>query len=242
MADTTDRIPLLDDVLELARIDLARWPEIDERIRLSGHPTNEDPPAGDPPAGDPPAADPPAGDPPAGDPPGDLGEKGKAALDAERKARSDAEKRAKAAEKRAGELEKAQLSETDRLKKEAEEAKGLVSSATDKLRRANLLTALADKGLEGAKAKAAARLLDGVEFNDDDEPTNLDAALTAAKAEFGDQLFEAGGSGGAGGRGKPKGKGQDGGATPPAPGATGDEHPAGMARIRAGYAAASREQ
>lgn len=239
MADTTDHITLLDEVLELARLEHARWPEVRERIRLSGHPTNEDPPAGDPPAGDPPAGDPPAGDPPAGDPP-DLGEKGKAALDSERNARKAAEKRAKDAEKRAKTLEDAQLSETEKLKKRADDAEALSSSATDKLRRANLLTALAEAGLEGAKAKAAARLLDGVEYDDSDEPSNLDAALTAAKAEYGDELFD-GAAPASGGRGKPKGKGKDGGATPPGPGASGDDHPAGMARIRAGYAATAKQ-
>ncbi len=62
-------------------------------------------------------------------------------------------------------------------------------TATEKLRRANLLTALADEGLTGAKARAAARLLDDVEFDDDDEPTNLKDAIKAATAEYGKELF-----------------------------------------------------
>lgn len=58
--------------------------------------------------------------------------------------------------------------------------------ATRKLRQANLLTALAAKGYEGAKAKAAARLLDDVEFDDDDEPVDLDDAIEEAADTYGD--------------------------------------------------------
>lgn len=120
----------------------------------------------------------------------ELGEKGKAALDAERKARRDADKRAKDAEARLKALEDEKLSDTEKLKKEAEAGKALASTATEKLRRANLITALADEGLHGARAKAAAKLLDSVEFDDDDEPTNLKDAITSAKAEYGDDIFK----------------------------------------------------
>ena len=157
----------------------------------------QDPPPSDPPPGDPPAGDPPAGDPPAGDPPDPkLGDPGKKALDEERKARRDAEKRAKDAEAKLKQREDADLSETERLKKEAEDARAKVSTATEKLQRANLLTALGEKGLNGARAKAAARLLDDVQYDDDDEPANLDAAMTAAKAEYGDDIFAATRAGG----------------------------------------------
>jgi hypothetical protein len=56
-------------------------------------------------------------------------------------------------------------------------------------REAKLISALADLGVVGAKAKAAARLLDGVEYDADHEPTNLDGALAKAKAAYGDALF-----------------------------------------------------
>lgn len=119
-----------------------------------------------------------------------LGEVGKAALDAERKARRDADKRAKDAETKLKTLEDEKLSEAEKLKREAEEGKAAGVSATEKLRKANLTLALADKGLTGAKAKAASRLLDGVEYDEDDEPTNLDVVITAAKAEYGEDMFK----------------------------------------------------
>jgi hypothetical protein len=117
-----------------------------------------------------------------------LGDAGKAALDAERKGRKEAERAAREAQAKLDEIEKASLSETERLKKEAEEGKALAASATDKLRRANLMAALSEAGV--GNVKAAVRLLDGVEYSDDDEPKNLDAAMTAAKAEFGEAMFK----------------------------------------------------
>jgi hypothetical protein len=87
------------------------------------------------------------------------------------------------------EREDAELSETERLRKENEEKDEKVANATAKVQKANLLNVLADKGLTGGKARAAARLLDDVEYDDDGEPTNLDAALDAAKAAFGETQF-----------------------------------------------------
>lgn len=121
-----------------------------------------------------------------------LGDAGKAALDAERKAKREAEKRAKDAEAKLKALEDEKLSDTEKLKKQAEEGVKAAATATEKLRQANLITALADKGLTGGKAKAAARLLDSVEYDDADEPTNLDAALDAGKAVYGEEMFAAG--------------------------------------------------
>jgi len=63
-------------------------------------------------------------------------------------------------------------------------------TAKRKLRKANLLEALTTHGLTGAKAKAAARLLDHVEYDDDDEPTNLQDAIKAATAEYGEEMFK----------------------------------------------------
>ncbi len=160
--------------------------------RLAGADDAGDPPA-DPPAGDPKPADPPApvGDPKPADPkPDDLGEGGKAAIDAERKARRDAEKRAKDAETKLKAKEDAELSETERLKKRADELESKADTATNKLREAKLLVALGEHGLTGARAKAAARLIDGVEYDaDSDEPTNLQDALDSAMETYGDDLF-----------------------------------------------------
>src|SRR5690349_20203414 len=104
-------------------------------------------------------------------------------------------KEAAEARKRAEELETAQLSETEKLKKEAEDGRRLAESATTKLRSANLRDALAEQGFTGARAKAVARLLSGVEYDDEDEPKNLKERLKAAESEFGD-IAKAGASGG----------------------------------------------
>jgi hypothetical protein len=104
-------------------------------------------------------------------------------------------KEAADAKKRAQELENANLSETEKLKKEAEDGRKLAESATGKLRTANLRDALAEKGFSGARSKAVARLLSGVEYDADDEPKNLDARLKAAESEFGDIAKATGGSG-----------------------------------------------
>lgn len=122
---------------------------------------------------------------------GALGDAGKAALAAERKARKDAEKRAKDAEAKIKEREEAEATDLEKATKRAEEAEQKNSSATTKLRTANLLTALAGQGISGANGKAVARLLDSVEYDDEtDEPTNLDDAITAAKAEYGEAMFK----------------------------------------------------
>jgi hypothetical protein len=119
----------------------------------------------------------------------ELGAGGKAALDAERRARRDAEKRFRDAQARLDAAEAARLSDLDREKRRADDAEAKVSTATEKLRKANLLTTLSAEGI--ANPKAAAKLLDGVEFDDDDEPTNLQDRLKAAKAEYGDEFFGA---------------------------------------------------
>lgn len=135
----------------------------------------------------------------------ELGDKGKAAINAERKRAREEKKRADAAEKKLKDREDADADETEKAKKRADEAESKVSTATDKLRKANLITALADEGLTGSKAKAAARLLDDLEYDDDDEPTNLQDAIKAATAEYGEEMFK-------GAKPKPKPSNIDGGA------------------------------
>lgn len=105
-------------------------------------------------------------------------------------------KEAADAKRRAEELETASLSETERLKKEAEDGRKLAETATGKLRSANLRDALAEQGFTGARAKAVARLLSGVEYDEDDEPKNLKDRLKAAETEFGDIAKPAGSGGG----------------------------------------------
>jgi hypothetical protein len=109
---------------------------------------------------------------------GELGEGGIRALHAEREQRKAAEKTARDEAKRASELEAAAQA--------GEDAK---AEGTKALQQANTLLALNEQGLVGPRAKAAARLLDGVEYGDSNEPTNLSDRIEAAKATYGDELF-----------------------------------------------------
>lgn len=133
-----------------------------------------------------------------------LGEGGKAALEREREARKKAEREAAAEKKRADDLAAEKLSDQEKLEKRAKDGDEAKAQGTAKLRSANLITALADKGLTGGKARAAARLLT-VEFDDKDEPSNLDDAITAAKAEFGEELFAGATPNGSGDQPPPEG-------------------------------------
>jgi hypothetical protein len=165
-------------------------------------PDPKNPPAGDPPKADPPTSGPPPADPPKADPPKDppktdppkdelLGDAGKRALEAERLARRDADKRAREAEAELDKIRTAALSEEEKTKKQAEEDRKAAREGRKALRSANLLLALQAKGI--GNPKAAARLLDGVRYDDDThEPSNLDEAITAAKAEFGEAMFSTG--------------------------------------------------
>lgn len=122
----------------------------------------------------------------------ELGDKGKAALAREREARKQAEKEAREMKTRLDALERDKLSDEEKLRRDAEDGKAKEEAGTDKLRKANLLVALAEKGLTGQTAKAAIRLLDDVEYDADDEPKNLDEALTSAKESYGEAMFAAG--------------------------------------------------
>jgi hypothetical protein len=85
--------------------------------------------------------------------------------------------------KRLDELEAKELSEQERAEKRAVDAEAKVAEAGEKLRRANLLVELAKPEHGIVNAAAAAKLIDGVEFNDDGEPTNIAAVLPAFLTE-----------------------------------------------------------
>lgn len=181
-------------VIRSTRDGVDGWLDLNTRRwlpRMAG--ADDDPPA-DPKPGDPPAdpkpADPPPDPKPAdpADPP--LGEGGQAALKAERDARKAADKRAADAEKKLQAIEDAKLSDADKAKKAADDATAKATKAVEKLREANLLIALGEHNLIGAKAKAAAKLLEDVEYDDDDEPTNLEARIEAATATYGEDIFK----------------------------------------------------
>jgi hypothetical protein len=171
------------DALELAELLRPSWAIIDANLRSSGVPLNEGEAGGE-------------GEGEGGEgaePTGDEGSEPKT-FDADyvKKLRSEAaghRKDAREAQAKLRQLEEQGLSETEKLKKAAEDGTKLSEAGTRKLRQANLIVALSEKGLSGGRAKAASKLLDGIEFDDDDEPKNLDAALKAAAATYGDELF-----------------------------------------------------
>lgn len=141
--------------------------------------------------------DPPT-DPPADPPAPDLGKDG-TPFDAERAQRTietlRAEiKQAKVASKERDELaarlkehEDAQKSELDKAKDAEREAHDRVKNATEKLRNANLKGALYDKAVEHGigSPSLALKALDRkkIEWDDDDEPSNLDEVLVALLEE-----------------------------------------------------------
>lgn len=126
-----------------------------------------------------------------------LGEPGISALRREREARAEAERRAREAEEALRQASQREQPKREEPKAEQpkdepkrdDEGAAKAAAATTKLRRANLLVALTEKGITGQSAKAAVRLLDAVAYDADDEPVNLDDRLEAAKAQFGSALF-----------------------------------------------------
>lgn len=95
-----------------------------------------------------------------------------AAREAERKAKADA-KEAREKAKKYDELTEAQKSELEKAQDRAEKAEAKAESADAKLKRANLIAALADPKHGIVNARAAAKLIEGVEFDEEGEPTNL---------------------------------------------------------------------
>lgn len=145
------------------------------------------PPPPPPPAAPPAVPSPPS--PPAEEP---LGENGLRALRAEREARIAAERlldlghtgrealeverrRADAAERERDELRTRQSEDAAKAIRQAQQA--------------NTVLALSGLGVTGPKALAALKLIEGVEFDGNQAPTNLDARLSAAKAAYGEDLF-----------------------------------------------------
>lgn len=114
-----------------------------------------------------------------------------AVVEKERKDRRAAEKTARDAQALLDAANAEKLSDTEKAEARATAAEARLTAATEKARRANVTLALADLGLQGSRAKAAAKLLEGLEFDDDtDEPKNLDDRLKAARAEYGEDVFK----------------------------------------------------
>lgn len=136
------------------------------------------------PAPAPPAPTPPA--PTGGDP---LGEAGLRALQAERDARADAERKYQAEKTARETLEREKMTKEQQLEADAKAGRDATATATSMLHKAMTVTALAGKGLVGPKALAASKLIDGLQFDDQGIPTNLDARIEAAKVLYGADLF-----------------------------------------------------
>jgi hypothetical protein len=175
------------DVMTLARMQASSWRPMLDALRVSGVPLNADDPK-DPPK-DPAPKDPPA-DPPK-DPPvtGDAKTAAdvarlQAALDAERAQHKTAAKDAKDLKARLDKIEAADASELELATKRADEAEAKLTKATENTRKANLLVALGDSKHGLVSAAAAARLAEGVEYDDNDQPTNVDAVATKLKESF----------------------------------------------------------
>lgn len=152
---------------------------------------NDDPKSDDPPAKD----DPPGNTDPKPDPDRDaLGEPGKKALDAERKARRDAEQRAKDLEAKVKEFEDRDKTEQQKLAEELEAAKATGSQANDQLLRLEVALDKAPEGMPVSEVRKFAKRLTGASRED-----------LEADAEELFELFatDDGGSGGTAPRGKP---------------------------------------
>lgn len=136
-------------------------------------------------------AEPTPTEPVAAQPPVDepLGEPGKRALEAERAARKEADRLRKEAEAEAKRLREAAESEDERKTREAEEGRVLAAQGQESLRQANLILSLADQGLGAKQARAAVKLLDGIQYDGDNLPVNLDDCLIAARATYGEGVF-----------------------------------------------------
>ncbi len=108
-------------------------------------------------------------------------------------AQRESEKKLKAeladARKAQAELDKIkadQLTEQEKAEKRAQDAESKAEAADSKLKAANLLVALTNT--DGVKnAKAAAKLIEGVEYDDNGEPTNLDTQVGVLFETFPEQ-------------------------------------------------------
>lgn len=96
----------------------------------------------------------------------------------------NAEKEAARLTARLKSFEEAQLSEQEKLARRAEEAEAKAAQAEDRIRRANLLVELSRPEHGIVDARAALKLIEGVEFTDTGDPANLDTVLPTFLEEY----------------------------------------------------------
>lgn len=82
-------------------------------------------------------------------------------------------KEAKEKASKLDEIEAEKLSDQEKAEKRADAAEAKAAEADKKLRRANLIAELSKPEHGIVNAQAAAKLLDGVEYSDDGEPSNI---------------------------------------------------------------------
>lgn len=137
----------------------------------------------------------------------DLGDKGQAALKAERDARKKAERELKSLSARLAEIENAGKSESEKIAERLKAAEERATAAELRLRAANGQRAVTDAASKhGAISTKAvyALIRDDIEYDDDGEPQNIDALISAARKDE-PQLFRAAAGSGDGGKTGPSG-------------------------------------
>lgn len=173
----------------------------------------EDPPAGgDPQPGGEPSG---TGEPePSGEPSGSPEPKKDPEVEKAYAKLREAEKRAEAAEKAKAEtaerlkaIEDAEKSELEKAQAKLQEYEDRDGAATEMLRQANLIAELSKPEYKLSSAKAAAKLIEGVEFSETHEPEGVEEAVTALREETPGLFVDhapAGGSPANGSKGKTK--------------------------------------
>ncbi len=132
----------------------------------------------------------------------ELGEKGQAAIKAERDARKKAERDLKSAQTRLSELEGRDKSDVERLTGERDAAAKRATDTETRLRDANARSAVADAAgkVNAISTRAVyAMIRADLEFDDDGDPTNVDALIKQAQKDE-PSLFRAAAGSGDGGR------------------------------------------
>ena len=127
----------------------------------------------------------------------------KSALDKERKAARDAAKQIKTLQAKLDEIENAGKPESEKLSRERDAATQRAEAAEQRLRDANARVAVTEAATKAnaISVRAVLKLIeDDLDFNDDGEPTNVDALITQARKDE-PQLFRAAAGSADGGKG-----------------------------------------
>ncbi len=134
----------------------------------------------------------------------ELGEKGQAAIKAERDARKKAERDLKTAQTRLSELEGKDKSDVERLTGKLTAADERATAAETRFRDANARSAVTDAAtkVNAVSTRAVFALIRAdLEYDDDGEPTNVDALIKQAQKDEPSLFKAAAGSGDGGAKG-----------------------------------------